>query len=79
MWRRSRRGRGSCGRGRAGAVSRLFSRLARERTAGMGRLSRKTDGSGYGELDRGHGDGKPTFSAGKRGEFVNRSDGVRHP
>jgi mannose-6-phosphate isomerase-like protein (cupin superfamily) len=38
---RSRRGSGSCGRerGRDGTVSPLFSRLARERTAGVGRLS----------------------------------------
>jgi hypothetical protein len=39
----------------------------------------KTDGSGYGKLDRGNGGGKPTFSAGQRGGFVNRSDGCNHP
>ena len=30
-------------------------------------------GSGYGKLDRGNGGGKPTFSDGQRGGFVNRS------
>jgi hypothetical protein len=34
----------------------------------------KSDGSGYGKLDRGNCGGKPTFSDGQRGGFVNRSD-----
>ena len=39
----------------------------------------KTDGSGYGKLDRGNGGGKPTFSDGQRRGFVNRSDRCDHP
>ena len=39
----------------------------------------KTDGSGYGKLGRGNGGGKPTFSDGQRGGFVNRSDRCGHP
>ena len=35
----------------------------------------KTDRFGYGELDRGNDDGKPTFSDGQRGGFVNGLNG----
>jgi hypothetical protein len=39
----------------------------------------KTDGSGYGKLDRGNGGGKPAFSDGQRGRFVNGSDQCDRP
>ncbi len=39
----------------------------------------ETHGSGYAKLDRGNGGGKPTFSDGQRGGFVNRSDRCDRP
>ena len=55
--------------------ARLAAKVVRVRSSAV---LLKTDGSGYGKLDRGNGGGKPTFSGGQRGGFVNRSDRGGH-